>query len=338
MAIKSLVIHRITRWQDDQPAELKLRDELLTVTADYESLLSQEKKLFNGKPGKKYGRFSDDVGESPFPSWLTETLNDKMSFLSFSQKVTETFKQHLDEQPITLDGYLMFVLDSRADGDVFYLLFLETASGMELSGSLELETVDYLNTSKLDMAARIELSDWQGDTPTEDYFVLAISRSAAKTGDVFSKTLGYQNSIDTEKETETLLETLEKYTNKVESKDATQYRKKAYDFCVEQQQIGEPVQIEQLSNYLDENEPQRFASFAREEKAINSETEFRPDNRKLKHLVRFAGKGNGMSLSFSSDLIQSSVHYNPSNDTLTITEIPKSLKAQLAKFIDKEGD
>lgn len=268
MAIKSLVIHRITRWQDDQPAELKLRDELLTVTADYESLLTQEKKLFNGKPGKKYGRFSDDIGESPFSSWLTEALDEKMSFLSFSQKVTGTFKQHLDEQPITLDGYLMFVLDSRADGDVFYLLFLETASGMELSGSLELETVDYLNTSKLDMAARIELSDWKSDTPTEDYFVLAISRSAAKTGEIFSKTLGYQNSIDTEKETETLLETLEKYTNKVDSKDATQYRKKAYDFCVEQQQIGEPVQIEQLSTYLDENEPQRFASFAREEKAL----------------------------------------------------------------------
>ncbi len=338
MAIKSLVIHRITRWQDDQPAELGLRDELLTVTADYESLLSQEKKLFNGKPGKKYGRFSDDVAEHPFSRWLQEAVEEKMSFLSFSHKAVETFKQHLDEQPITLDGYLMFVLDSRADGDVFYLLFLETASGMELSRSLELETVDYLNTSKLDMAARIELTDWLGDSPTEDYFVLAVSRSAAKSGDIFAKTLGYQNSIDTEKETETLLDTLEKYTKKVESKDATQYRKKAYDFCVEQQQMGEPVQLEQLSSYLDENEPQRFASFAREEQSLNSETEFRPDNRKLKHLVRFTGKGNGMSLSFSSDLIQSSVHYNPANDTLTITEIPKSLKAQLAKFINKEDE
>ncbi len=176
-----------------------------------------------------------------------------------------------------------------------------------------------------------------GDSPTEDYLVLAMSRTAAKNGDIFSKMLGYQNSIDTEKETETLLETLEKYTKKIEGKEAAQCRKKAYDFCVEQQQIGEPVQIEQLSNYIDENEPQRFASFAREEQSINSEAEFRPDNRKLKHLVRFTGKGNGMSLSFSSDLIQSSVHYNPANDTLTITEIPKSLKAQLAKFID-QGD
>lgn len=338
MAIKSLVIHRITRYQEDQPAELKLRDNLLTVTADYESLLTQEKKLFNGKPGKKYGRFTDEIADAPFSNWLREALEEKMSFLSFSQKAAETFKHYLDEQPIMLDGYLMFVLDSRADGDVFYLLFIETASGMELSGSLELETVDYINTSKLEMAARIELNDWLGDSPTEDYLVLAMSRTAAKNGDIFSKMLGYQNSIDTEKETETLLETLEKYTKKIEGKEAAQCRKKAYDFCVEQQQIGEPVQIEQLSNYIDENEPQRFASFAREEQSINSETEFRPDNRKLKHLVRFTGKGNGMSLSFSSDLIQSSVHYNPANDTLTITEIPKSLKAQLSKFINQGDD
>ena len=44
MAIQSLIIHHIERWQEEQPATLKLKDGVNLVSADYEALFSQLKK------------------------------------------------------------------------------------------------------------------------------------------------------------------------------------------------------------------------------------------------------------------------------------------------------
>ena len=54
----------------------------------------------------------------------------------------------------------------------------------------------------------------------------------------------------------------------------------------------------------------------------------------LKHLVRISGKGNGLSLSFSSDLMQQTILFDEQSDTLTITAIPKSLKKQIMEHLN----
>ncbi|MCP5162962.1 MAG: nucleoid-associated protein [Hahellaceae bacterium] len=338
MAIKSLIINKVSRWQDDQPATLTLRDTPLESNADYEALLSQEKKLFNAKPGKKYGRFSDEVADYPFSRWLSESLENKMSFTRCCEEFTGLFKQLLDASQVSTEGYLMFAEDTRADGDAFYIFWLENDSGMQLSRTLELDMCDYLNTSRLEIASRIELEDWRGEHPTDNYLTLLVSRNQSELGEVFSRCLGFQSSVDTEKETQTLLETLEQFASTVEPKSASQMYKKAYDFCAEQSARGEAVQIKELSGFLDEQEPARFANFVTQEKAMSESAEFFADHRKIKQLIRFAGKGKGLSLSFNSDLIQNAIHYDPDKDVLTITDIPKGLKQQLMRFIKSSDE
>ena len=97
--------------------------------------------------------------------------------------------------------------------------------------------------------------------------------------------------------------------------------------------MGEAVPLKALSNYVNEKDPEQFAEFAQQFGQLDSEKNLRPDTRKLKHLVRISGKGNGLSLSFSSDLMQQTILFDEQSDTLTITAIPKSLKKQIMEHL-----
>ncbi len=333
MAIEALVFHRIQRWQEDQPAELILSEKAATITADHEALFSQLKKLFQFRAGKFFGHFSEDYSNAPFQTWLREQQDQKIAFEKLATLFAQQFKELVDKTSELFDAYITLVKEDRADGPRIYIFMLETSSGLLLDKQISLDTVDYLNTSKLDMALRIELSDWLNTDENTPYLSMIRGRNKAKIGEAFTQSIGFQSSIDTAKETETLMAVLAGYTKQNEPKEAAQIRQKAYDFCVEQQQLGEAVPLNELSGYLDENEPTRFAQYAEQQGEVEVRKELRPDTRKLKHLVRISGKGNGLSLSFSSDLIQQTILFDEQSDTLTITSIPKSLKKQILEHL-----
>ena len=338
MAITSLVFHKITRWQEDQPSEIQLCEQAPDVTADHEGLFSQLKKVFQFKAGKFHGQFDEDYSSAPYQNWLKEQLDGKISFEKLSLLYMNQLKDLVDKTSESFEATILTVHEERADGPRVYIFALETNSGLLLDSGLNLDTVDYLNTNKMDLALRIDLDDWLSESESTDpYLCLVRARSKAKIGEAFTQSIGFKSSIDSAKETETLMEVLAGYTKETEPKQAAQLHQKAYDFYVEQQQLGEAVPINELSGFLDENEPTRFAQFAEQEAQLDTSQTLRPDTRKLKHLVRISGKGNGLSLSFSSDLMQQTILFDEQSNTLTITEIPKSLKKQILEHIkDKQ--
>ncbi len=338
MAIQSLIIHHIERWQEEQPATLKLREQAHLVSADYEALFSQLKKVFQFKAGKLFGRFEDNYSDFPFSAWLNDQQAGRSGFESLIQRYMEQLKNLVDKTSESFEAYVVAVLEDRADGPRLYLFMLDTQSAVRLDHELNLEPVDTLNTGKLEYALRIELNELESGEEDSPYLCLIRSRGRAKLGEAFTQSVGFKNSVDTQQETEALMEILANYTQRAEPKEAAAVRQKAYDFCVEQQQLGEAVPLNELSGYLDENQPTRFAEFAEQEAHIDSKRELRPDTRKLKHLVRLSGKGNGLSLSFSSDLIQQTILFDEKSDTLTITSIPKTLKKQIMDHLKEQQD
>jgi nucleoid-associated protein len=339
MAIEAAATHRISRFQDDQPATLLLQENPPEVGADLEGLLTQLKKLFNAKPGKQYGKFHSDMGQCPLQGWLKEVLEDKLPLHKASVLWMEHLKHCLDEEVLEMDGHCIFILDRREDQQQFYLFFMEPETVTQFNDKMELELTEALNLSKLDFAIHIDIPEWLSADPDRapTYITLVRGRSTAKTGEVLSKAVGFENSIDTKQETESLLQALERYSLKEDAEHASQYRQKAYDFCKEQQELGDTVEIQTLSKIMDEDKPEKFQQFVAQESDIKLDKPLHPDARKLKRLVRFTGKGKGLSLSFSSDLIQTSVHYDTKKEILTISDIPNTLKQQLSQhFTDDD--
>ena len=333
MAIRSIIFHKITRWQEDQPAELKLAENCSTLTADHEGLFSQLKKNFQFKAGKLFGQFDPDFGNMPFQNWLKEHYQQKISFEKLCVLFVEQFKELIDKTSETFDATIALIYEDRADGARFYIFSLESNSGLSIDSHLQLDTVEYLSPSKLDLAIRIDLEEAWNSEASEPYLCLVKSRSKAKIGDAFAQACSFKSVVDCAKETETLMEVLSGYAKQMPPKEAAGVHQKAYEFCVEQQQLGEAVPLNALSSYVDEQAPERFSEFAREHAQLDSQQSLRPDTRKLKHLVRISGKGNGLSLSFSSDLMQQTILFDEQSDTLTITAIPKSLKKQIMEHL-----
>lgn len=338
MAIRSIIFHKLTRWQDDQPAELKLAAASATVTADHEGLFSQLKKNFQFKAGKFFGQFDPDYASTPFQNWLKEHVQDKISFEKLSNLFVENFKELIDKTSETFDATLTLIHEDRADGARLYIFALESSSGLTIDSQLQLDTTEYLSPGKMDLAIRIDLEEaWNSDT-SEPYLCLVKSRNKGKIGEAFTQACSFKSMIDSAKETETLMEVLSGYSKQLPAKEAANLHQKAYDFCVEQQQLGEAVPLNALSSYVDEQAPERFSEYAQEHAQLDSQQTLRPDTRKLKHLVRISGKGNGLSLSFSSDLMQQTILFDEKSDTLTITAIPKSLKKQILEHLKSAGN
>jgi len=335
MAIQSLILHRIERYQEDQPAAAKLADQPAQVNADYEALFSQLKKLFQFKAGKLFGDFDPEAADTPFKAWLNDYLSEKIPFERLSLLYCDALKACIEKTSELFDGYICMIHEDRADGPRLYIFVIETSSGMQITSGLTLDTIEHVNSSKLDLAVRIELGELADHTGDEPPLVVVKARGAGKLGEAFAQSIGFKSSIDTAKETESLIEVLANYTSDEDPGTSAALRQKAYDFCVEQQQLGESVPLDELSGFLDENQPTKFAEYAKTQNELNDIEVLHPDTRKLKHLVRLSGKGNGLSLSFSSDLIQQTILFDEKQDTLTITAIPKSLKKQLMEHLSK---
>ncbi|SFR52146.1 nucleoid-associated protein [Marinobacter daqiaonensis] len=338
MAIKHLRVAFASQYQPGQPARMQAGAPLQEPGGDYEMLHKQMKRLFNSKPGKKYGRFSEDIGENPFSAWLKDYLEDKQTFASLTDRLFGQWQELLNGAQEEFSGHLMLVHEALADGEVAYLLILESDSALRFDGNQALDSTDVLSLSRLNLAVRIELDDWLSGNTSENYLTLVHGRGTGEAGELFIRLCGFTNQVDVEKETLTFLDAVEAFAKSSEPEEAGKVRARAYEFCKEQHALGEPVEISALSGYLDESQPERFREFASQTAEMPESGVLHPDHRKVKKLVRIAGSGGGMSVSFSSDLVNQAVYYDRDKDALTITRLPKALREQLQRYLEDRND
>ena len=335
MAIQQL---RLLQAQDQgggQAVKTRAGEVLAEPGGDYEALHRQLKQRFNARSGKEYGRFSEDIGSHPFRGWLADYLDGRLDFQAFSDRILSQWQDEISRAEAEIDSPLLLVHESLADGEVIYLFALEMDAVFQLDSALELHPAHSISLTRLNLAARIEVNDWRGDHGSANYLTLLQGRGTAERGRCFARLAGFQREVDVDQETRTFLEAVESYANQAGPEDAQKVRNRAYEFCNEQEALGEPVPLSALSGYIDDTEPERFANHATREQAISPDSVLHPDRRKVRKLVRISGKGNGLSLSFSSDLVNQAVHYDRDRDALVITQVPRSLKEQLQSYLDQ---
>lgn len=272
--------------------------------------------------------------DSPFSAWLKDYLEDKQTFAALTDRLFGQWQELLSGCQEEFDGHLMVVHEALADQEVVYLILLETDGAMRFDGDQRLDSTDVLSLSRLNLALRVELDDWLGDQGGDNYLTLVHGRGTGEPGELFIRLCGFNNSVDVEKETLTFLDAVEAFAKSSAPEKAGEVRTRAYEFCKEQHALGEPVEIEALSSYLDEEQPQRFKEFASQNAELPDTGVLHPDHRKVKKLVRIAGSGGGLSLSFSSDLVNQAVYYDRDKDALTITRLPKALREQLQRYLE----
>lgn len=337
MAFSAIIAHRIQRDNPGSSINTQTRTEEFTNTGVLEEFAYELKGQFIRKSGKQYGRFSSDTMEFPFSAWLREYREGRLSFASFTQKAMQHFKLTLDNSEILLDAYVFFVVEKIEAGEFLYIYLVEHMSGLYLDADIAIADSRYLDIAGLGLAAKINLHEWDaGESLT--YLALMRTRGEKDLSDAFAALVGFSDKHDVKNDTVEFLQIVDNFNETLDEETARVTRTKVVNYCLEQNKAGKAVVIADLSENLSQEiksyEPERFVRFVESTQAQTPiKSEFIPDSNQLRSYVRISGRNDALSMSFASDCLGKEIIYDPTEDVLTIKNIPPALKARLLKHL-----
>lgn len=347
MPVTHFITHQITKSGPQDGAQVVLSP-AEPVLDDYANkVMSQLRSIFISRAGKRYGRFNPEAPQ--IKSLMLDWLDDKQSFLSFSQSLAKYFSTHLDASPLEIDGYLAVIAEEIADGERLYIYHLREKTNVALNANMELTETRFIDFSNTGFALCINTRVLKEDDQ-EKYLSYSYGRGEKALQNAFSEFVGFTDTVNVEQETQEFLNIVNEYTKSLSDEEAVETRAKVVDYCMEQDKYGAAVEFKAISQEINEQEPEKFERFLNEKRdaarsqASNGEgestisaqvrDEFIPDRKSLKNYVRFSGKNKDVTLSFSAASLGGDVKFDGATNSLSISNLPARLLKQLQQ--DKE--
>jgi len=294
-------------------------------------LVSALNDTYNTKP-KGWGRFADQGEQAgPLSVWLRDYLAGEQSFAELATALAERLVSQLQAQ-LSVSGYLVISHQRQGDTETLFMALVHQREGIGINADHQAVPAAQLNTRQLTLAARINLSQWQSDSADAQYVSFLKDRGGKKLGEGMVALLGMEEGIDAPTETRTLLKAFSDYVEKEDFDDDASREKtdSLVDYANDQLRRGEPMTLEALSELVDEQQPKAFYEHIRNAD-YGLSPEIPPDKRTLNQFRRFTGRAGGVSISFDSHLLGSSIEYDATQDRLIIKQVPKQLKDQLTR-------
>lgn len=341
MPILNAIVHRIEK-AGDAPARLLPASAALPASDALEAMLESLTRAYHAK-SKAWGHFhaggldtpgdaeADGQGEgSVLAAEITDYLEEKREFVALTRGVAERLARLLDAH-LSVSGDLM-VLDTRfGDARFLTLALLHHREGFAIDDTLQPVPARQLNLTQMSLAARLDISQWQGGD-SRQYLSWTRERGGKALAEGFAALLGAVEGVDAPGETRTLLKAFSDYVEQEDlAEEACREKTEALvDYASEQASRGEPITLEELSGMLDEQQPRAFFDHIRNAD-YGLSPEIPPDRKTLNRFRRFTGRAGGVSISFDSHLLGSSVEYDEEQDRLIIKQVPKQLREQLKR-------
>ncbi len=331
MSISHFIVHQISAVEAGGTA-LNLGFREIALSKGTHDLIDKLKGAYLGRLGREHGSFAKDLPEAPLPKHLDAYLNKEITFLELTVKLMEKFKTLLDGQGEALDGHPIFFLEDAFDGQFLNCFIPAYKTAYTTGDDLQVEATSFLDFGASLFGVRINITEWK-EHQNYTYLSLMPPRGNKTLNDVFTQWCGFGEGVDKVENTHRFLEGVEAFAPKVPEAEVSQYRNQVVDFCVEQNGRDAPVDLGELSRSVDSVDSEQFAEFMTDY-APQGEGALRMDPRGLKKYVKFTGREKDLAISFSSDQLNSRVHYNQDKDTLSIEGIPKALRDQLLAHLN----
>ena len=335
MPIKSCVIHTIDKKPDGNPAVLNLRDTELPQTDVLENLLHDFNDAYNGKPSKGWGLFHGESGAYPFSGWLNNYVEGKTDFMKFSRHAVEHLTRLMEESRLSVGGHALFVHYQQGLTDYLAIALLHQSTGVSLDESMNVVAAPHLDFGHLHLAARVNISEWQGNPGSKQYVSFIKSKLGRKACDYFREFIGCQEGVDSPGETRTLLKAFGDFVEQEDlpEESAREKTQTLVHYACSQAKIGQSIGLSELSALLDEEKPDAFIEHLRMKDYGLSE-EFPADKKVLNKFQRFTGRVEGLSISFEQHLLGNKLEFDAENKTLLIRNLPTQLLDQLTRATD----
>ncbi|MFA0568538.1 nucleoid-associated protein YejK [Vibrio gallaecicus] len=327
--LSNVILHQL-RKNDQEELIVNYRAESLDNDSSSESLVAELHRVFNSKAGKGFGSFKSD---SEFQLWLQELRKGERNFYDFSQQSALRLKDELSKYPFADEGTLILAEYQSLATDYLFIGLLPSNESLKVTEGLDISATDYLDISKMDIAARVDLSTYETNKESNRYLAYIKGRVGRKVADFFLDFLQAEMGLDTKQQNQVLMQAVEDFVSdsKLEKEEAISYKKQVADYCSEQLKAGDEVQVRELSGELPAStDGTSFFDYTNEQ-GYELEDSFPADRATMRKLTKYVGAGGGLNVSFDSLLLGERIFYDPETDTLTIKGTPPNLRDQLTR-------
>ncbi|MET4163601.1 nucleoid-associated protein [Marinobacterium sp. MBR-111] len=323
MPATDAIAHRLTRRTGEQ--SYSLREQPFDSESLNNRLLSEIKPLFTRRASKRYGCFADESGA--FKGLVLSWLDQSLSFTQFSRKVIEQLAMLMEQQDLETDGHWLFIVEELEAARRLWIANLKQKEGLLLNSDNDLQDTLYVDFAKTGLCACLDLQDIQ-HPDKKRYLTLSFGFGDRPLQGALMEFASFTDTVDTQADTERFMGLVQDYSAVMPEENAKRYQKEVAEFCMEQSKEGEAVNYRALAESVDSVAEVGFDDFIAE-RAPELKEEFIPDRSSLKKYIRYTGRTREVSISFSNESLGKSIAFDPSTETLTLTDLPASLIKQL---------
>jgi len=359
LIISNIALHFLSKKEESGEVLLRLGPENLTpeqggtntkITAFVDGLHA----IYNGKASKAYGSFTtmpmagntesssdnDTIQAARFVDLMESYFNDKQSFYDFSIQAANSLKNEIEKYDLEETGYLIVCHYEYMGGRFLLVAVIPVSEHYSVDGELNISAAQHLDVNKLQLAARIDLFDYQQNASGNRYISFIKGRAGRKVSDFFLDFLGCEEGLNSKEQTQTLVQAVEDYVsvNQLDAAEKQQTRKELLSYCKEQKASSQDVSVQEIGKVIGHTSTdasgneQDFYQFCQQQ-SYPIEESFPHDQTVVNKITKYSGYGNGISLSFERSHFGQDVVYNPHNDSITIYKVPPNLKEQLQTLL-----
>ncbi|NQY63943.1 MAG: nucleoid-associated protein YejK [Alteromonadaceae bacterium] len=344
LIISNIALHYLSKKEETGEIILRFGPEEIEIGKKIESFIDALHHIYNSKGSKAYGHFSSMPAEGDsarFVDLMESYLSEKQSFYIFSTQAGNLLKNELEKYDLAERGYLLTCHYEYMGGRYLLVAIIPITEHYSVDGELNISADQHLDTSKLQLAVRIDLFDYQQNAEGNRYISFIKGRAGRQVSDFFLDFLGCEEGLNAKEQTQTLVQAVEDFVavNQLDPQEKQNTRKELLSYCKEQKEMAQDVSLRELGKIIGNEESgdatQDFYKFCQEQ-SYPIEESFPHDQAVVNKITKYSGYGNGISVSFERSHFGEEVVYNPANDSLTIYKVPPNLKEQLMSLLNDQ--
>ena len=339
LIINNIDLHYLTKAENSHEVTLKASNGPIEISPKMSGFVESLHNIYNSKASKAYGGFKCEPVEGydkPFDHLLEDYLQNEDEFIPFSNQASMRLKAELEKYELAETGYLVNCHYEMLGGKYLMVALLPISEHYTVDGELKLSADQHIDTSRVQLAARIDLFAYRDNKEAGKYISFIKGRAGRKVSDFFLDFLNCEAGVDPKQQSQALVQAVEDYVNvnQLNPEEKQNTRKELLSYCKEQQQTGREVDLQELSETIPHEENgDQFFKFCKEND-YEMEDKFPHDQTVINKVTKYSGYGAGISVSFERSHFGGDVTYNPMNGSLTIHKVPPNLKDQLLKLLE----
>ena len=333
MALQDILLLKLERTETNGDIKLTDREQPNAIDGVAHSLFQQAKQALDRHSSKQFGFFSNDSEHQKITGLINNWQSAGINFTGLARRLAQLLQQQLQ---VTEDPFSAMVLTAHEQllGQHYcYLFWLTEQEVIQAGNDLEPYTGKIIIADRPQYGLRLHLDGWQnGDSPK--YLTYLATRGNKAFTEAFERFCNFRQGIDTGQQTAEFLAIVDSFSEQLPEEKAGEVKASILDYCVAQDKIGQPVSVPELSQHINEKQPQHFAGFVQQQQTTSLD-EIHTDRQSLKRYMRYFGRDHSLSISFSAERMGKDIVYNAAEGILHIHSPPKSLKSQLRDLHQK---